>query len=106
MRAEFDNDDYKYIYLGVYLNIFYKGYRINVSTYSHDDLQDVFKSVEPKVTNFLNQHKINSNDLILKIVNNSIRLELNNTQVLSDLANQLNNEFGVNLQQGYPEIFS
>ena len=71
-----------------------------------DDLQDVFKSVEPKVTNFLNQHKINSNDLILKIVNNSIRLELNNTQVLNDLANQLNNEFGVDLQQGYPEIFS
>ena len=104
MRAEFDNDDYKYIYLGVYLNTFYKGYRINVS--SHDDLQDVFKVIEPKVNNFLKQYKINSNDLILKIVNNSIRLELNNTQLLNDLANQLNDEFGVNLQQGYPEIFS
>lgn len=106
LRSEFDNDDYKYIYLGAYLNTVYKGYRINVSTYSHDDLQDVFKSVEPKVNNFLKQHRINSNDLVLKIVNNSIRLELNNTQVLTDLANQLNNEFGVNLQQGYPEIFS
>lgn len=107
LRAEFDNDNYKYIYLGVYLNTVYKGYRINVSTYSHDDLQDVFKSVELKVNNFLKQYKINSNDLILKIVNNSIRLELNNnTQVLNDLANQLNNEFGVNLQQECPEIFS
>ena len=106
LRAEFDNDNYKYIYLGVYLNTVYKGYRINISTYSHDDLQDVFKSVEPKVNNFLKQYKINSNDLILKIVNNSIRLELNNTQLLNDLANQLNDEFGVNLQQGYPEIFN
>lgn len=103
LRDELDKNTYGYI--GVYLHVFYNGYYIDIS--NHDDLQNVFKVVQSKVDEFLKQHNINSNDLILKIIGDRIILEPNNIiQVLNDLANQLNNEFGVDLQQGYPEIFS
>ena len=49
LRDELDKDIYNYV--GVYLHVFYKGYRIDVS--SHDDLQDILKAIEPKVNNFL-----------------------------------------------------
>lgn len=104
LRDEFDKEDI-YGYIGVYLHVYYGGYHINIH-YNQDNFQDVFKDVQIKVVEFLKQRNINSNDLILKAVNDNITLELNNTQVLNDLANQLNNEFGLDLQQGYPETFS
>lgn len=95
-----------YNYLDAYLHVAYGGYYISITKYNQDNSQDVFKDVQSKVDEFLKQHKINSNDLILKAVDDRILLQLNNTQLLNDLASQLNDEFGVNLQQGYPEIFS
>ena len=96
-----------YSYIGVYLHVAYGGYYIHVSEYNQDISQDPLRDIRGKVDEFLKQHKINSNELILKVVGDKIILEPNNnTQLLNDLANQLNNKFGVDLQQGYPEIFS
>ena len=95
-----------YSYLDAYLHVAYGGYYISITKYNQDNSQDIFKDVQSKVVEFLKQHKINLNDLVLKVVGDKITLEPTDNQLLNDLANQLNNKFGVDLQQGYPEIFS
>ena len=95
-----------YSYLDAYLHIAYGGYYISITKYSQDNFQDSPKDIQIKVDEFLKQRKINSNDLVLKSIDGRILLQPTNTQLLNDLANQLNTEFGVNLQQEYPEIFS
>ena len=104
LRDELGKDFYGYI--GVYLNLADKGYYIVVTNYSQDNFQYSLNDVQVKVAEFLKQHNINSNDLSLKIVSDRILLQLNNTQFLNNLADKLNAEFGVDLQQSYPKIFS
>lgn len=104
LRDAVDKDTYDYLYIGVYPHVSHKGYHISIS--SHDYLEDLFNDVQIKVAEFLKQNKINLDDLTLNLVGNRILLQLTDKQLLNDLANQLNNEFGVDLQQGYPETFS
>ena len=104
LQNELSKDIYGYI--GVYLRLADKGYQIIINSYSQDSFQQSLDEVRVKVSEFLKQHNIDQNELVLKIVKGGILLQLNNTQFLNDIANKLNAEFGVDLQQSYPEIFS
>lgn len=86
--------------------VYDNGVQISCSTDSRNDVELLKKAV----LEYLTQKHINNKQLILIDDNkysSKFYIQLNdNKRLLNDIANQLNNEFGVNLQQGYPEIFS